>query len=250
MTELSDLPPEVLQIVFSCLPLQTLLTTCTRVCSQWRDIISEKKFLQWRKLYYRYKADSELNFQDVTDEEQPRPLELNHPALLLRDLQTKLGENSPVLSCDIALLLSFSQEMYRTEKRSRMFSCITHHPQHSLAVETLTSAGSPSSPVVATTWLTLTSCDVWSIRTIVRILLSSNSEATTADITEYLYMLATLLLYYERVQNLPSRFHYIVFHALYFLENDWAVTPVKDSTPATVSGKKNAVQNRIIFPFQ
>ena len=164
--------------------------------------------LQWRNLYYRYKADSEL------------PLELNHPALLLRDLKTKLGEDSPVLSCDIALLLSFSQEMYRTEKRSRMFSCITHHPQHSLAVETLTSAGSPSSPVVATTWLTLTSCDVWSIRTIVRILLSSNSEATTADITEYLYMLATLLLYYERVLNLPSRFHYIVFHALYFLEND------------------------------
>ena len=101
--------------------------------------------LQWRNLYYRYKADSEL------------PLELNHPALLLRDLKTKLGEDSPVLSCDMALLLSFSQEMYRTEKRSRMFSCITHHPQHSLAVETLTSAGSPSSPVVATTRLTLTS---------------------------------------------------------------------------------------------
>ena len=75
MMELSDLPPEVLQIVFSCLPLQTLLTTCTRVCSQWRDIISENKFLQWRKLYYRYKADSELTFQDVTDEDQPRPLE-------------------------------------------------------------------------------------------------------------------------------------------------------------------------------
>ena len=64
--------------------------------------------LQWRNLYYRYKADSEL------------PLELNHPALLLRDLKTKLGEDSPVLSCDIALLLSFSQEMYRTVQ--------LHHP--------------------------------------------------------------------------------------------------------------------------
>ena len=79
-----------------------------------------------------------------------------------------------------------------------------------------------------------------------KILLYSNSEATTADITEYLYMLAALLLYYERVQNLPSRFHYIVFHALYFLENDWAVTPVKDSTPAAVSGKKNAGQQSLM----
>ena len=246
MKDMSGLPPEVLQVVFSCLPLQTLLTTCTRVCSQWRDIISQTKFLQWRKLYYRYKADSELTFQDVVDEDQPRPLELDHPALLLRDLKTKMGENTAVLSCDMALLLSFSQEMYRTEKRSNMFSSITSHPQYSLAVETLTSAGSPSSPVVVTTWLTLTSSDVWSLRTIVRILLSSQSEATTADITEYLYMLAALLLYYERVQNLPSRFHYIVFHALYFLENDWAVTPVKDSTPAAVSGKKNAGQQSLM----
>ena len=63
MTDMTDLPPEVLQVVFSCLPLQTLLTTCTRVCPQWRDIISQNKFLQWRKLYYRYKADSELTFQ-------------------------------------------------------------------------------------------------------------------------------------------------------------------------------------------
>ena len=247
MKDMSGLPPEVLQVVFSCLPLQTLLTTCTRVCSQWRDIISQTKFLQWRKLYYRYKADSELTFQDVVDEDQPRPLELDHPALLLRDLKTKLGENTAVLSCDMALLCSFSQEMYRTEHRSRMFSSITNHPRYSLAVESLTSAGCPVSPVVVTTWLTITSSDVWSVRTIVRILLSSHSEATTADITEYLYMLAALLLYYERVQKLPSRFHYIVFHALYFLENDWAVTPLRDSTPAPpVSGKKTAGQQSLM----
>ena len=246
MTNMTDLPPEVLQVVFSCLPLQTLLTTCTRVCSQWRDIISQNKFLQWRKLYYRYKADSELTFQDVTDEAQPRPLELDHPALLLRDLKTKLGENSAVLSCDMALLLSFSQEMFRTEKRSSLFNSISLHPQYSVAVESLSSAGSPSSPVVVTSWLILTSSDVWAIRTIVRLLLSSHSEATTADITEYLYMLAALLLYYERVQDLPPRFHYIVFHALYFLENDWAVTPEKDSTPASVGAKKASGQQSLM----
>ena len=241
---ITELPNELLQIIFSCLPLQTLLGTCTRVCCHWQEIISENKFLKWRKLYFRYKADSRLTFEDVefrTGSE--RPLELDHPALLLR--RHVLEE---ALSCDIALLLAFTRDEYKTEIRSEMFRSISHHPDYSKAVSLLQSAGSePASYPVVATLLILISRDVWSVRTVVRILLSSSSQATTKDITEYLYMLTTLLLYYERVQSLPSRFHYIVFHALYFLENDWAVTPASPSSGLVK--KSSGQQSLMAFGF-
>ena len=242
---MADLPPEVLEIVFSCLPLQTLLTTCSRVSSQWRDIICKKKFLQWRKLYYRYKADCQLTFDDV-EEGQERPLELEHPALLLRR-HVDDAATLRLRRCDVALLVAFAGEVYKTEKRSGMFSNISQHPHYSEAVNTLSSAGSASSPVAVTTWLILISPDVWGVRRVVKLLLSSASQATTADITEYLYMLSTLLLYYERVQSLPCRFHYIVFHALYFLENDWAVTP--ETSTAAPTNKSAGQQSLMAFGF-
>jgi hypothetical protein len=58
---LSSLPPEVLEVVFSQLPLFSLLCTCSRVCKQWHSTIGQNKFLQWRELYYRYKLDMEYN---------------------------------------------------------------------------------------------------------------------------------------------------------------------------------------------
>ena len=57
---MSDLPPELLEIVFTCLPLSTLLGTCTLVCSTWRDIIANPKFIRRRKLYYKTKLQVKL----------------------------------------------------------------------------------------------------------------------------------------------------------------------------------------------
>ena len=56
---MSDLPPELLEIVFTCLPLATLLGTCTLVCSTWRDIIANPKFIRRRKIYYKTKLRAE-----------------------------------------------------------------------------------------------------------------------------------------------------------------------------------------------
>ena len=49
MVSISVLPGEVLEVVFSQLPLSHLLSSCSLVCAAWRDIIARETFLRWRK---------------------------------------------------------------------------------------------------------------------------------------------------------------------------------------------------------
>merc|ERR1740137_234965 len=57
-------------------------------------------------------------------------------------------------------------------------------------------------------------------------------------------MVSTFLLLFQRTASLPTRSHYLVFHALYFQENDWAVTPVTNNN--TVTAKKGQGQQSLM----
>ena len=87
-----------LEIIFSCLPLHTLLGTCNRVCKKWNDVIARKKFLQWRKLYYKYK----LNQVDDTDD----TLELLSPGKVFPE-----NAEDPIL-----WLLHYVESVYENER--------------------------------------------------------------------------------------------------------------------------------------
>eukprot|EP00092_Neocalanus_flemingeri_P015188 GFUD01016405.1.p1 GENE.GFUD01016405.1~~GFUD01016405.1.p1 ORF type:complete len:854 (+),score=279.75 GFUD01016405.1:80-2641(+) len=220
---LSKMPPEVLEIVFSQLPLFSLLCTCSRVCKQWHSIIGQSKFLQWRKLYYRYKLDMEY---DKDKENDSLLLELDHPSVIFSTHQPTTTTTPSSPPDHLSWLLNYTLHKFQT--KSRLFLTITRHPRYNEAMASLSLAWpelSTSLPCV-TTWLLLTSPTVWSVRRVARELVSSSSKATTGEISEFLYMVATFLLLFQRTTNLPTRPHYLVFHALYYLENDWAVTPV------------------------
>jgi len=225
LNTLSNLPPELLEVVFSQLPLATLLSTCSRVSRHWNSIIGQAKFLMWRKLYYRYKLDMEYNQNE--DNEQDIQLELDHPSSIFTSYQPPIS-NPPEPVDPLSWLLHFAHHKLHT--KARLFSMITRHPKFKEAKTSLSLCWpdiSSSLPCI-TTWLLLTSNSVWSVRRVARELVSSNSLATTGEITEYLYMVATFLLLFQRTTSLPTRPHYLVFHALYYLENDWAVTPLQD----------------------
>jgi len=51
------------------------------------------------------------------------------------------------------------------------------------------------------------------------------SPSTGQYVTELLYLLATLTLYFQRGGSLPSRPHYLLYQALYYYQNDWAYKP-------------------------
>jgi len=234
------LPSELLEIVFSCLPLHTLLGTCNRVCKSWNDVISRKKFLQWRKLYYKYKL------KQVDDDDES--LELSSPEFLF---VTEFPDHS---EDQILWLLHYVESVFK--RKPYIFSSIVRHHDYGDGVTNITVCNSPwSSPnhVLVATWLILKSEDTWAVRSIIQTLLSSSSSATTADVTEYLYLLATFLLYFSRnfgnVKKTFTRIHYQVFHALYFLENEWSATPLPSLNRSLSANKSQGQQSLMNFGF-
>ena len=68
----NEMPDEMLENVFCQLPLVDLLLSLSLVCTRWYRIISNKKFLVWKKRYYRYKYsfDSRKEINDLLAESQ------------------------------------------------------------------------------------------------------------------------------------------------------------------------------------
>jgi len=237
---LPNLPPEVLEVVFSQLPLFSLLSTCSKVCKQWYEIIKQKKFLQWRKLYYRYKLDPDYAKQDSDEHE------LEHPSVIFSSCNSPVTSSVPedVSADPLPWLLHFIQHKY--QRKHHLFNTILRHPRYKETTSSLSLVWpemTTSSPFV-TTWLLLTSPTVWSVRRIARELVSSKSKATTEDVSEFMYMVSTFLLFFQREFDHDTRTHYLVFHALYYLENDWSVTPVANNK--NVNTKKQQGQQSLM----
>jgi len=240
---LPNLPPEILEVVFSQLPLFSLLSTCSKVCKQWYEIIKQKKFLQWRKLYYRYKLDPEYVQQDDD--------ELDHPFVIFSSCNSPVTGSVPedVSADPLPWLLHFIQHKY--ERKQYLFNTILRHPRYNETIPSLTLVWpemTTSLPFV-TTWLLLTSPTVWSVRRVARELVSSKSKATTEDISEYMYMVSTFLLLFQRKFDHPTRTHYLVFHALYYLENDWCVTPLTNNKNINTAKKQQGQQSLMSLGF-
>ena len=101
---MSDLPPELLEIVFTCLPLSTLLGTCTLVCSTWRDIIANPKFIRRRKLYYKTKLQGVLE-----DEDEDEPSEYAAEDWKTDQIKSKMKSGDSIA---IVALLWYSHDEY------------------------------------------------------------------------------------------------------------------------------------------
>ena len=59
MTNLDQMPVELLGLIFSHINLSELLRMHVLVCRRWMEVITSKDFLPLRKIFYRYQADVE-----------------------------------------------------------------------------------------------------------------------------------------------------------------------------------------------
>jgi len=203
-------PPEVLEMIFSHLPLFNLLCTCSRVCKQWHYIISQDKFLKWRKLYFKFKLNSVI---------EGKAKELNHPSRIYSSFK------SPIDQDPLSWLIFFTDDFFKG--KSDLFIPIKKHIRYEQALRSLNHIWQDVaiSETMVSTWLFLTSSSVWVTRDIIRQLINKSENGTTLVISEYLYMLCSFLLMFQRNSSLPTRTHYNLFHALYLLENEWLALP-------------------------
>ena len=126
--ELGDFPSEVLEIVFSQIPLLDLLGTCSLVCSQWKEIIQSKHFLHWRKTYFRYKLEAELSPE-------------NDPTVIFNEAKDSFSasdwnarlaplheEPSAIWNICLPWLLEFVHNRYKY--KNELFACVSNHSKY------------------------------------------------------------------------------------------------------------------------
>ncbi|CAF1023793.1 unnamed protein product [Adineta steineri] len=52
-----DLPTEIIQHIFSYIPIKPLITQIAGVCRKWYNVIRDEKFLRWAKIHLRYEYE-------------------------------------------------------------------------------------------------------------------------------------------------------------------------------------------------
>ena len=122
---MDSLNPETLEIIFAHIPLPELLKSTSRVCKHWNKIISDEKFLYFKKSYYRVinKDQDELASLTSTIEEGLQNL---GPQKVSPEIQIMLQ----LQKCLPYLLKSFSSnEKLKLFKLQDCFSKIIHHPR-------------------------------------------------------------------------------------------------------------------------
>ena len=71
-----DLPNEVVELIFSSVPLMDLLRVCSLVCNRWKNIIWRPGFIPWKKAYHRYKIlpnERDFSEEDSTERGAKKP---------------------------------------------------------------------------------------------------------------------------------------------------------------------------------
>ena len=191
------------------------------------------RFLAWRKLYHRYKLDPDYHHDHDRDEEDEAipPHHLPHPSLLTatNHAGAATAANQATASTAVRWLLAYVEEQYTT--RQELFSCVRKVPGYPEAAAALELCQPGLGWAARAAWLAVTAGSVWQVREVMRVLLAPSSPATGQDVTELLYLLATLLLYFQRQHLLPDRLHFLVYHALYYYEHDWAGKPALPQAP-------------------
>ncbi|XP_044284764.1 F-box DNA helicase 1 isoform X1 [Varanus komodoensis] len=208
---IDQLPDEVLREIFALLPVLSLCQELSLVCRRWRRIISDPRFIPWKKLYHQYlkgKAKALSSVEKI----------LQKYGLIQDQKQCMLGF--------IRCLGSVTRRCIRDPEAT--LQCLESHPLFPKAeiciskrlpdLESPTSRASYIWAVVAT--IVLFSGGVPDIRDLVACLQRPSSTLSLADIMEALYCMA-LLLYAmrEKKVNISSRIHYSIFYYLYLLEN-------------------------------
>jgi len=226
--ELGDFPTEVLEIVFSQLPLLDLLRTCCVVCSKWKDIINSNQFLYWRKIYFRFKLGA-----DLAPENDPNVI-FNYAkdsfsaSAWNEKFASSQEEDDTNWNIGLPWLLEYVHNRYKNKNSS--FACVAKHSKYSSFHPLMSSRWPHLGNAAMAVLLAVSGEHVWDVRELIKVLLSPRSLATGREVTELLYLTATFLLMFQRKEMAPGRLHYQVFHALYYYENDWAFKPTSASS--------------------
>ncbi|KAM6437058.1 F-box DNA helicase 1 isoform 1-T1 [Liasis olivaceus] len=208
---IEELPDEILQQIFALVPVVDLLQNLCQVCHRWKCIISDMKFIPWKKLYYQYlKAvdRATLTVQII----------LQRYGLTQEQTQCMVG----FIRCVAAIWSCHCQDP------TAILACLKHHSLFLKAqiciTKRLPDLEGPKQRIAyalaVMVAIVLFAGGVCDIQELVACLRRPSSTLSLMDILEMMYCMATLL-YAMREKNvlISNRIHYNIFSCLYLLEN-------------------------------
>ncbi|XP_074554776.1 F-box DNA helicase 1 [Halichoeres trimaculatus] len=211
---MSDLPEEVLRYVLGFVPAQDLYRSAIVVCHRWRNIVTDTKFVPFKKKYYRY-----MMKEKETSAEIISILKNNHII------------NSDPREHSIRNLVVFmaQHEVGERVRPEDLLVCVKKHrlfPQAEASIRlripdikksfNLGINDGPN-PYAAMAVILLLSESVADVQALVSLLTGCMSHTA---ITEYLSHMAMMLLAVKRNGiRMSNRLHYNIYYVLHLMEN-------------------------------
>ncbi|XP_060543035.1 F-box DNA helicase 1 [Pantherophis guttatus] len=226
---MEKLPDEILQQVFALVPLVDLLQNLCLVCRRWKRIISDVKFIPWKKVYYQYLKG------------------VDHASLTLRIVLQRYGLTKENPRCMLGFIRCVADvRSCHCRDPTAALACLKRHSLF-LKAEVCIAKNLPDldgrkekpayvRAVMAA--IVLLAGGVRDIQELVGCLQRPSSPMSLMDILEVLYSTATLLYAMRKNEvQISNRLHYNVFYCLYHLET-FPFSPAVKHNPKLSSGKR------------
>ncbi|XP_048257505.1 F-box DNA helicase 1-like [Haliotis rufescens] len=200
------LPYHLIEHIFCQLPILDLCLNSNRVCRQWNDIISDRKFVPWKKKYHMLRKGYGNTLTEIKRTMADSKMTL--PSMYLKGLIRHMKDFKPVTA-------------------SNMSQCLKGHPKYGWA-NALIRERTPecieheeANPWCVVTALVVILDSVGDVQAIIEALMVSHSQCTSMEVLECLYCIATFLYTFRLLAGADvwSGMHYRVFYALYLYEN-------------------------------
>ncbi|XP_067118337.1 F-box DNA helicase 1-like [Centruroides vittatus] len=202
------LPTHVFELILCQLPFIDLIVTCKRVSKHWNEVISNSKFIPWKKRYFQIKSGK---CEEVKKE--------------IKDACIKFEMDS-VSNCLPGLIKYM--KTFNHIPSSDMLNNLKRHEKYNWAEDLLmervpecVNNNKELNPWCVVTALIITSKTIWDIYNILKVLLNCKSQCPVPDVLECLYCIGTFLFYFKIAYKINHGLHYRVFYALYAYENQW-----------------------------
>ncbi|KAK7503582.1 hypothetical protein BaRGS_00005121 [Batillaria attramentaria] len=194
-----QLPVDVIENIFCRLPMLDLCLNMNLVCTAWNDIISNEKFVPWKKLYHRLKLDEEDAKQAVEQIIQAK--DMSQPSLRLLNL------------------ITYMQSFKRVTKENNMCQLLQQHPKYSWAVALLKERtphcflDQEPNPWCLVCALVLVAATVEDVSLCLQLLTSAHSHLLSTEV------LRCVPIVEAKQSSVVAGIHYRLFYALYLFEN-------------------------------
>ncbi|CAF2805329.1 unnamed protein product [Rotaria sp. Silwood2] len=209
-----NLPIEIMQHIFSYIPIKPLITQIARVCRKWHAAIRDEKFLQWAKIHLRYEYEETTTLKMIDRM-------INHPDNVLQSILQRIS----AIMIDNSIDEKTIQFKFPLSTLVQLDKQLQKHPIYQYAIDLLsknkinqeflllTSTEQIYNPLCTTTAIYILSNNIESTRKLFHFWMTIN-QLKYEIIMDFFYFLLTLFTGATRLCNLQFRYAYRLYYCL------------------------------------